>query len=205
METQAGNDTETRVPLDLIVKNNDPHPLPVVSFDGKFPVNTLGLRNADVLLSGLINAHSASPVYIRVFTGRGSLISRAKEESVCWMDIELDSGNQLSLLLGVDDGGEVRVEQALLQNEKEGIPVRIQPKIRVAEKDQLVLSSGKKYPLSYLLELYGDKRSLLIRPMARQQEILAGKRSFWMGAVECIDRESGALTGKGNMYIFRQQ
>jgi len=36
------------------------------------------------------------------------------------------------------------------------------------------------------------------------KEISANRNSFWMGAAEARDKQTGQAAGKGNMYIFKQ-
>jgi hypothetical protein len=43
-----------------------------------------------------------------------------------------------------------------------------------------------------------------IRAKAQAQEVQAGKRSFWMGAVEVAQDGDDIPMGSGNMYIFHR-
>jgi len=204
LETRAGKSGDAGVPLDLQLKFNQAPPLLVFALNGTVPVNSTGIRNAEARLSGLVKARSSAPVFIHVFTGRETLLAHTKAGAVCWTDLELASGKQVSLMYTINDSGPARIEHALLRNGLNERPVSIAPMIRLVQIERRGLISGKNYPLGYLLELQEEKRSFLVKPKNLQQEVLAGKRSFWMGAVECVDPKTGMETGKGNMYIFRQ-
>ena len=61
-------------------------------------------------------------------------------------------------------------------------------------------ASGKSYSL--FLTINTALGHILIHPRKLDQEIQAGPRSFWMGAVE-VESERGFINSYGNMYIFQ--
>lgn len=61
--------------------------------------------------------------------------------------------------------------------------------------------SRKTYQLGIQMN-FGMRSDYIVRPMIEDQEIRAGKNSFWMGAIEAVDSVSGNQVATGNMYIF---
>jgi hypothetical protein len=60
--------------------------------------------------------------------------------------------------------------------------------------------SHKSYSLGIQYAMEGEK--YLVRPRIQDQEIRAGRNSFWMGAVEVVRVGNGSHFASGNMYIF---
>lgn len=59
--------------------------------------------------------------------------------------------------------------------------------------------SHKTYGLG--VDLQTEPSTLRLRPVIADQEIRAGRNSFWMGAIQALGEDGQAL-GVGNMYIF---
>ena len=93
----------------------------------------------------------------------------------------------------------------LLWNEQGNIISR--PKLilqKVNNEHYQASSSTKLYPLFFSVELPEQHLNVILQPRMIEQEIAANRNSFWMGAVEARDIQTGQSNGKGNMYIFKQ-
>jgi len=159
--------------------------------------------NAKITLEADSKSISTGKLFISTITGRTVLFERARKDFVTWLDISLNPGEQLSLLFRTDNKGAVKVDAAMLWDKngnsmlKSGIEVQ-------TKRVQIKTSGSKPYPLYYSITLPGSNINISERPRMQNQEIENNKSSFWMGAVEVVDPNTGVQQGKGNMYVFKQ-
>ncbi len=137
---------------------------------------------------------------LAVFVHANGLIQGAQAQAVYWVKLGLGKGDYLSLLLQMTPQGAFQI---LAQHYEGGYPDWENVDLQVTQGEATPwksLASKKSYCLDWTLST--GTRSLRIRPRLQNQEIQAGKKSFWMGAIEAIDVATGGSVGKGNMYIF---
>lgn len=136
-----------------------------------------------------------------VFCDASTLIQAANAKAVYWVQLIDSVGNQTTHLLQLGNDGRMSVLAEALCS--------IEGKREVIQRNfgHFVCGGGWESPHSrktYLLELEfnGANDPLLIRPKIQDQELQAGKKSFWMGAVEARRAAEEQPYASGNMYIF---
>jgi hypothetical protein len=137
---------------------------------------------------------------LAVFVQASSLIQADQPQAVCWVKLGLGKGDYLSLLLKMTPQGAFQILAQRYEGDHldwENVDLKVTPSETPPWKS---LASKKNYPLQWTLST--GSRSLRIQPRIQNQEIQAGKKSFWMGAIEAIDTATGEHIGNGNMYIF---
>ena len=159
--------------------------------------------NASLSLETGSTSISVGKLFISTFTGKTVLFGRAKKDFVTWLDISLNTGDHLNLLFRTDSKGAVIVDAAILSDKNGNFMLKSE--IEVQTKSVRIEAGGSKpYPLYYSINLPGSNINILERPRMQNQEVVNNKSSFWMGAVEVVDPNTGVQQGKGNMYIFKQ-
>jgi Lipocalin-like domain len=159
---------------------------------------------ADVKLSGNMQSSGPGKLLVRIFSDKEILLKKSSGAFVHWLDLALSNGKQLSILFSTDATLNTATEAVLLWNEQGNIMARPQMIFQKESSDKIQPGQAKQYPLFFSIELPEQQLKIILRPRMIQQEITANKNSFWMGAVEAIDKQSGQPAGKGNMYIFKQ-
>lgn len=145
------------------------------------------------------------PLFLRVFSGRTALLSKAKNNFVHWLDLVLLNGKKISVLYTTDNAGKINAETTIMWDEKGNRMLRPLIEIKSIKPDFSVKNElSKPYPLFFSFLVPGSKSTMLIRPRIAEQEVRHNKSSFWMGAIEVIDEQTGRQQGMGNMLIFRQ-
>jgi len=161
--------------------------------------------SADVKISGNMQSSGSGKLLVRIFSDKEILLKKSSGAYVHWLDLALSNGNQLSILFSTDAASNIKTEAVLLWNEQGNIMARPQMILQKENNNKGEINSlTKLYPLSFSIELPEQKLDLVLQPRMMQQEVTANKNSFWMGAVEAMDKKSGQAAGKGNMYIFKQ-
>lgn len=160
---------------------------------------------ANVKLKGNIQSSAVDKLAVRVFSDKEILLKKSSGAYVHWLDLTLSTGKQLSILFSTDASSNIKTESVLFWNEQGNIMAR-PPLIlqKISSDKEQTGPSAKQYPLFFSIELPEQQLSIILQPRMVQQEITANKNSFWMGAVEAMDKQSGQMVGKGNMYIFKQ-
>ena len=204
LETILGKNAAAPTYFDQSVKFTGQDPFRVNKLSGATDVYALNIRNAETGLSGAFQAGSVGPLFIRTFTGRDALLGQARQETVCWIDLQLNSGKQLNLMFRIDDKDVFRTDIAILWEEAGNQQKITDLKIDLIKNEKTVLSSGKSYWLNFSVDLPYKKIAFRVKPRVKDQELKLGRNSFWMGAIETTDTKNGTQTGKGNMYIFKQ-
>lgn len=159
--------------------------------------------NTRVTLEGNLKSASIGKLFVNTITGRTILFERAKKDFVTWLDLALDTGEQISLLFRTDNKGNVKVDAALLWAKNGDFMLKSGIEVKMNEHYTGGVGS-KSYPLFYSINLPGSNINISERPRMLNQEVENNKSSFWMGAVEVVDPNTGIRQGKGNMYIFKQ-
>jgi hypothetical protein len=157
--------------------------------------------NANISLSTDSRSRSKGKLFLSAISGKNVLFEWARREYVTWLDISLNTGEQMSLLLMTDNKGNVKVEAALLWDKSGNFMLR--SGIQVSTISKTSSNTSKPYPLYYSIGLPTDNIYLSEVPRMQNQEIVNNKGSFWMGAVEVFDPKTGKQQGRGNMYIFK--
>lgn len=161
--------------------------------------------NAEVKLSGNLHALAKSKLSIRVFSDKDILLKQSAGTYVYWLDLALQSGKQLSILFRSDTTYGTNTGSVLLWDESGNIMARPQVSVQKINNDMNGSRlSAKQYPLYFSVILPEQHIHVMLKPRMVEQEIAANKNSFWMGAVEATDEQSGQPAGKGNMYVFKQ-
>jgi hypothetical protein len=161
--------------------------------------------NADVSIHSDTRSMSSGKLFMSAISGKTVLFERARRDFVTWMDISLNSGEQLSLLFRTDNKGNVTVDAAMLWDKNGNFMLRNGIEVQTNMPQKMKKGVGSKlYPLYYSISLPGDNIIVSERPRTQNQEVVNNKSSFWMGAVEVVDPKTGVQHGRGNMYIFKQ-
>lgn len=141
-------------------------------------------------------------LFIRTITGKEILLNDAKNNDVSWIDLIMNDGKKLSLLLKIAANGEIKIASASFWDELNNI--FYDPSLQVKQTGNSVFPRGKNYPLFLSVTSREKNYSFLVAPALKEQQLVAGKRSLWMGAIEAVDTVTGRKLGAGNMYIFGQ-
>ncbi|MBK7434288.1 MAG: hypothetical protein IPI66_10535 [Chitinophagaceae bacterium] len=157
-----------------------------------------------IQVSGAKRAEARAPVFIRAFSGREVLLNRSTREKVFWLDLSLRSGKRLSLFFGIDREMKTSQISALLWDEKGRVKECPGLSIHPDRNKIFPSRSGKIYPLNFSVMIPEENLSLSIRPRMEDQEVMANRASFWMGAIAAYPAGSEQEAGTGNMYIFSQ-
>jgi hypothetical protein len=160
---------------------------------------------ADVKMSGNMQTSGSGKLLLRIFSDKKILLQKSSETYVHWLDLHLQSGKQLSILFSTDAGSNVKTEAVLLWDEHGNIMARPQMTLQKISNHNIQAGTlTKQYQLFFSVILPEQHLHITLQPRMIQQEITANKNSFWMGAVEAMDKQTGQPAGKGNMYIFKQ-
>lgn len=156
-------------------------------------------------ITGNISAASPSKIQVRVFTDKEILLKRSESAYVHWLDLDLKSGKHLSILFSTGSNDVVQADAVLLWDENGQIMARPQLILQTSNNESGGASPlTKAYPLFFSIALPGQQVNIKLQPRMIDQEITANKNTYWMGAMEATDSQSGQSAGKGNMYIFKQ-
>lgn len=184
---------------------NKQMPFAVSSISAKPEASAVNPITADVKISGNMQSSAKSKLLVRVFSDKEILLKKTYGTYVYWLDLTLNTGKQLSLLFSTGAGTTIKTEAVLLWDAQGNIMARPQLSLQKISDDNIQAGTlTKPYPLLFSVNLREQHFNITIRPRMIEQEITANKNSFWMGAVEAINSQSGQLSGKGNMYIFKQ-
>lgn len=153
------------------------------------------------------HAHMDGDLMGAVFVDAGALLSDPMIKAVYWLQIMgLDATWNRSLLFFMDADGHLRWVKAAAQQGTGALRSQLPWQDNGQFFPQMPWRSshsGKTYALA--LAYRAPYEAFLIRPRAEDQEIRAGKKSFWMGAVEMVDdARSQTPLALGNMYIFQK-
>jgi hypothetical protein len=160
---------------------------------------------ADVKLKGNMQSSAVNKLLVRVFSDKEILLKKSAGAYVHWLDLTLSTGKQLSVLFSTDGSSNIKTESVLLWDGQGNIMARPQLILQKINNDKEQAGSlAKQYPLFFSIELPEQRLNIMLQPRMIQQEMTANKNSFWMGAVEAMDKQSGQAVGKGNMYVFKQ-
>lgn len=133
------------------------------------------------------------------------LLKITRNNYVGWLDLFLDNGQHLSLLYETDGKAFFRNlgHNAWFPDGK--LRMMPEPQFR-ADTSEVWTSpaSGKTYPTKLEVSFPEVSIFLKIRPRKPEQENGTGNNALWMGAVETVDPITGAVSGRGNMYILKQ-
>jgi hypothetical protein len=199
------NSPKTPATLDIsyVFKKQDPFALiKINSIPGIWVANPLPVS---AKLSGEIKLKTTGQLSLSIFSGHAQLLEKAKKGFVHWLDCTLISGMKISVLYSTGNNGEVKTEAAIAWDASGAVMLR--PAIQLLPVEVInneTTRLKKPYPLYFTISIPGYKGKLSLKPRIINQELRANKSSFWMGAIELTDEESGMQEGLGNMYIFRQ-
>ncbi|MBL7701465.1 MAG: hypothetical protein JNM14_04405 [Ferruginibacter sp.] len=180
------------------------YPFTVTSISAAPQAWAVNPLTATAWLKGSISSAGTGNLQVRIFSDKDLLLKKSAAAYVHWLDLELQDGKHLALLFSTYAEASVKTEAAMLWDEQHQIMAKPQVTMKLLGKENVVATSLKLYPLFFSIEIPQQQFSIMLRPRMRQQEITANKNSFWMGAVEAIDKATLQFAGKGNMYIFKQ-
>lgn len=138
-------------------------------------------------------------IQLAEFTEAANLIAAGNAKAIYWIHFETGM-DELSILLQLDLDGNLKLLGQQSRYHPHGI--RAEAICKVEPEFQWTSQiSHKTYQLGIHINL-GMWNDYIVRPMMEDQEIRAGKNSFWMGAIEAVDSLRGTQAAIGNMYIF---
>jgi hypothetical protein len=133
------------------------------------------------------------------FTEAANLIAAENAKAIYWINFGADMAGDATLLLQLDYDGQIKVLGSDYSYHPHGVRFPAVCKL-VPGSDWQSPNSRKTYDLGIDVDVGWNH--FIVRPMIADQEIRAGKNSFWMGAIEVVDSAKGYQAGIGNMYIF---
>jgi hypothetical protein len=184
------------------IKYKTQSPFRITQVIEKPQVSMIAPISAKLRSAGKVKTESQSTFCMTVFKSEKSLTALAQTGSLVWMDLVLDDGLQFNGLFRVNE----KTSSLLGYNIKDSSHYYASNRrLTIEAKDHWKsLKSGKSYPLTFIIQLPNNEKTIYIRPLIEDQEINANKSSFWMGAIEVIDPEKKVKNGSGNMYIFNK-
>lgn len=198
-ETETGSYTQ----LKSAFRKQDPFSISVISLQPQ--ARALKPVNAESKIAGSLHAGGKEKLFIRVFSDKELLLKMSASACVHWLDLSLQSGKQLGILFTTDAVKGITTHAVLLWDEQGNIMAK--PTLILEQQQNKTTgpdSLSRPYPLIFSIVLPEQQLNIQLQPRMTSQEIKANKNSFWMGAMEARETNSGLPAGKGNMYIFKQ-
>ncbi len=160
---------------------------------------------ADIRMSAPWKYKAWSQLSVHTIQAGEVLLEKTRDQYVGWLDLFLDNGQHLSLLYETDG-------KAFFRNlghngwDAEGkLQMMPEPQFRADTTTTWTSpASGKTYPTTLEVNFPEISIFLKIRPRKPDQENGTGNNALWMGAIETVDPKTGAVSGRGNMYILKQ-
>lgn len=161
--------------------------------------------NAEIKLSGDYKDQFPASISQHVIHDPKEIIDKSKNNFIGFLDLRFRNEKYCSILFETDGADYTTIlDQSFWENGQH--IYQNYPSKMVSDQDGKWQSShsGKSYPLGYFITLpYFDKQ-IYLKPILNEQELMASKNSFWMGAVKLYDKKDGSSIGEGNLYILKQ-
>lgn len=191
--------------LDITYHFTKQAPFPVSKISNHPNIQAITPLTTRISLHGKINAKNDGQMFFRVFTERDILLGMAKNNFVHWLDLLLNTGQKISLLYTTNSLGKTTIHAAQMWDPSGNLILRPAVNLQTMTDQKNAGKNGERdYPLNFYMQAPAFQGDLVLQPRMIQQEIVANKSSFWMGAVELVDQQTGLQKGIGNMYIFKQ-
>jgi hypothetical protein len=141
-------------------------------------------------------------MHLTCFRHAGKAITAAGVTTT-WVDLDLKSGEHLSFLAKISDSSVTLLHNRFWTNgNSEGRMLR-DLDVKIPFEGYWTSPYSKKtYPLKIQLHSAEGQIDCEISTFRQEQEVLAGRQSFWMGGIEVTPTKLDYKIGAGNMYIF---